>query len=293
MQVGVTANARTIWLQLTWGVILLAAAWPLAWFGPAPFSEYTFFPLWLGYILVIDGLTLRRSGTSLLVRNRSRFLFLFACSAPCWWVFEVANRFLGNWIYIQPSHLHPMAYAGLATLAFSTVMPAIFVTAELYRTFRPFAVQRNWITIAPSPAWLVGIASLGLLMVVAALVAPAIAFPFIWIGFFLLLDTVNASTGSRSIAAQVAEGRWDTVLVLFAAGLTCGLFWEMWNYWSLPKWQYDVPYAGQAKLFEMPLLGYGGYLPFALEIYAFYHAIHALVFRTPDRLLRFDRASGH
>lgn len=54
-----------------------------------------------------------------------------------------------------------------------------------------------------------------------------------------------------------------------------------------------MPYAGQAKLFEMPLLGYGGYLPFALEIYAFYHAIHTLVFRTPDRLLQFDDVAGH
>jgi hypothetical protein len=26
-------------------------------------------------------------------------------------------------------------------------------------------------------------------------------------------------------------------------------------------------------VFEMPLLGYGGYLPFALELYAIYHLI--------------------
>jgi hypothetical protein len=290
---GVITGARSIPIQLSVGSVLIAIAWPLAWFGPAPLSGYTFFPLWLGYILVVDGLTLRRSGTSLLSRNGRRFLFLFACSIPCWWVFEFANRFLGNWVYIQPSLHHPLAYTVLASLAFSTVMPAIFVTAGLYRTFRPFSGPRRWITIAPSPPGLVGIAALGLIMVVAALAAPNIAFPFMWIGFFLIVDAVNARTGSRSIAGQVAVGRWDTVLVLFAAGFTCGLFWEMWNYWSLPKWEYDVPHVGQPRLFEMPLLGYGGYLPFALEIYAFYHAIHNLVFRAVDRYLGFDDAVGH
>jgi hypothetical protein len=34
-----------------------------------------------------------------------------------------------------------------------------------------------------------------------------------------------------------------------------------------------VPYANWFHIFEMPLLGYGGYLPFALELYALYHLI--------------------
>ncbi|MGI8406757.1 MAG: hypothetical protein ACR2OE_18675, partial [Thermomicrobiales bacterium] len=63
----------------------------------------------------------------------------------------------------------------------------------------------------------------------------------------------------------------------------------MWNFWSLPKWVYDVRYVGRPKLFEMPLLGYGGYFPFALEIYACYHLLHTLVFRRRDTYLRFDQ----
>ena len=47
----------------------------------------------------------------------------------------------------------------------------------------------------------------------------------------------------------------------------CGFFWEMWNYWSYPKWIYHVPGVGFAHVFEMPLLGYLGYLPFAMELY--------------------------
>jgi hypothetical protein len=46
----------------------------------------------------------------------------------------------------------------------------------------------------------------------------------------------------------------------------CGFFWEAWNFYSYPKWVYHVPFVSWLKLFEMPLLGYGGYLPFALEV---------------------------
>ena len=53
--------------------------------------------------------------------------------------------------------------------------------------------------------------------------------------------------------------------------MICGLFWEMWNYHSYPKWVYQVPFVGFLHIFEMPLLGYGGYLPFSLELFALYH----------------------
>ena len=49
--------------------------------------------------------------------------------------------------------------------------------------------------------------------------------------------------------------------------LVCGFLWEMWNQWSYPKWVYHVPGVGFAKVFEMPILGYLGYLPFSLEVY--------------------------
>jgi len=281
-------NVRRWPPQLVAGALLVAVAWPLAWFGPSLISENTFFPLWLGYILTVDGLTLRRSGTSLLSRDRRRFVRLFAFSLPLWWLFEFANGFLQNWRYVEARHFHTLAYVVLASIAFSTVMPAILGTAELYRTFGFFVPIRRWITIAPSRTGLLVIASGGLLLFAGSLAFPTLMFPFVWIGLFLLVDVVNALTGGGSITAQVAEGRWDTVAVLFAAGITCGFFWEMWNFWSLPKWVYTVPFAARPKIFEMPLLGYGGYLPFALEVYAFHHLLHTLIFRRRDSYLRLD-----
>lgn len=283
-----TTRTRTVPLQLVIGVVLVIVAWSLAWGGPAPWSHYTFFPLWLGYILTVDGLTVLRAGTSLLTRDIRRFALLFAFSIPLWWVFEFANRFLGNWKYLTPIDYSPLAYFLLASLAFSTVMPAIFVTATFWRTFPPFNREIRWIRIDPSTAGLVGIGLLGLAMFAGSLTFPDVLFPLVWIGLFLAVDVVNRLTGAVSIAGQVRDRRWDTVFTLFAAGMTCGFFWEMWNIRSMPKWVYDVPHVGWLKVFEMPILGYGGYLPFALEVFAAYHLFHTLLFRGRDTYLTFD-----
>lgn len=274
--------------QIGFGLALVAVAWPLAWSGIRPFSEFTFFPLWLGYVLSVDGVTRWRSGDSLLARSPKRFVLLFGFAVPLWWLFEFANGYLGNWRYLPATVWGPVAYVLLASLAFSTVMPALFATAELYRTFGVFARPRRWLTIGPSRGGLVAISLLGLGMFILSLAAPRQAFPLVWLGVFFFLDPLNALVGGKSLADEVARRRWDTVIVLFAAGLTCGFFWELWNIRSLPKWVYEVPYVDGPKLFEMPWLGYGGYLPFALEVYAAYHALHGLLFRRRDGYLRFD-----
>jgi hypothetical protein len=45
----------------------------------------------------------------------------------------------------------------------------------------------------------------------------------------------------------------------------------------MPKWVYSVPHVGVLKVWEMPLLGYGGYIPFSFEVLAYYALVTALV----------------
>jgi hypothetical protein len=63
------------------------------------------------------------------------------------------------------------------------------------------------------------------------------------------------------------RGDWRPIVSLSVGALICGFFWEMWNYYSWPKWIYHTPGAQFLHVFEMPLLGYGGYVPFALELF--------------------------
>jgi hypothetical protein len=64
---------------------------------------------------------------------------------------------------------------------------------------------------------------------------------------------------------RVEPGAWHQICLWALAALLCGFFWEMWNFFSFTKWVYAIPYVNRFHCFEMPLLGYAGYLPFGLE----------------------------
>ncbi len=71
------------------------------------------------------------------------------------------------------------------------------------------------------------------------------------------------------------------------ATLFTGFFWEMWNFYSIPKWIYTIPYVDFWKVFEMPILGFGGYLPFGLIIYS-YAALMLFLFARKNIIALFN-----
>jgi len=85
------------------GLILVTVFWAVNWGLDGLRTHWGFFPLWLGYCLTVDALTLRRTGSSPLFRSRVRYLGLFAASVPAWWLFELVNQRTRNWIYDVPS----------------------------------------------------------------------------------------------------------------------------------------------------------------------------------------------
>jgi hypothetical protein len=109
------------------------------------------------------------------------------------------------------------------------------------------------------------------------LIWPRIFFPFVWLSVYFILEPVNVWLGHISLARWTTHGDWRPVVALWVGVLTTAFFWEMWNFLSFPKWIYSVPWGGCCKVFEMPLLGYGGYLPFALELFAVYHLLDGLL----------------
>jgi hypothetical protein len=114
-------------------------------------------------------------------------------------------------------------------------------------------------------------------------------FGFVWLGFVLLLDPLNARAGRPSFLAAWRAGDRAFVGRWLVAGVVCGVLWEFWNYWALARWRYvGVPVFPSIKLFEMPLAGYLGFPPFALEVFAMYHAIRPLA-GLPEPAGRIDR----
>ncbi len=230
---------------------------------------------WVGYLLLADGLLTwlsrrtPRHGWSSPARTRPRrFAVAFVTSVGVWVFFDWVNfSFIHAWDYygVEPLSLAHVLIAKF--VAFGAISPAMFMAAELYQQAglrrwrgRGLPIGRAW----PIAALVVGI--------------PAFFFPFwvrdpvgclaLWVSVVLVLDPINDSLGAPSLIRDWRAGRFGRTLALMAGGLTCGLLWELWNYWAAAKWTYDLPFLGPFeahKLFEMPLPGFVGFLPFALE----------------------------
>ena len=273
-------------VRLALGGAFNLVAWVSAWTQAGLLAHRSFFPLWLGFILVVDALTEARSGTSLWRRGKAQFIALFLISMPFWWYFERLNERAQNWHYRMERPYGAGEYIFWSSLAFSTVIPAVLAVAELLRTVFPrddTPAQTERLPGRIALLWAGG----GVVTLVLSQLLPQYFFPFLWTSLFLILDPINGYYGEPNIISWLVRQRaWRATARLAAAGFICGFFWEMWNYPSLPKWfytlpdwYYQIPLAAN-HIFEMPVFGYLGYLPFALEIFACYHFARLLLRRT-------------
>jgi hypothetical protein len=252
------------------GLVLVAGSWVLAWSRFSWFSalqQHTFIPLWLGYILVLNALCFRRSRACLLRDHRAFFIALFPLSAVFWWYFEYLNSLVGNWRYINLDNLEPMEYLITDSLAFSTVLPAVLSTMGWLSTFprlsRPFAKSAPWpychTMLTWVLMWILGVVGLG-----ALALWPDYLYPLVWVAPVLVISAVRGVFGRYTLFSPLQDGDWRPVVLSALAALVCGFFWELWNFRSLAHWEYSIPWVDRFHLFEMPLLGYAGYLPFGL-----------------------------
>ena len=264
------------------GLHLIAIAWPLSWAQSGTGLQYTFFPLWLGFILAIDGLVLRRTGTSLIVRSPKIMAAMFVVAMPYWWTFEAINNVTHNWVYIGSNENTNVLDYLESSLAFSVVIPAVFEVSELIGSFGFVKRFARLPALVLNRQQVILVAVLGLTSLAALLVWPTYLFPITWICLFFIFDPINHLTGRPSIISQVRNGDFRLVIAFALGALVCGFFWEMWNNEASVSWEYNVGIFDFARIFQMPLLGYGGYLPFGLETYAVFHFAAGLVGLSSD-----------
>jgi hypothetical protein len=248
------------------GLALAALGWVLAWSGAAQpeWRRHTFTPLWLGYIVAMNALAFRRSGRSPLTHETGWLLALFPASAVFWWLFEYLNRYVGNWYYTGIADAGDWDYFLQGTLPFSTVLPAVASTRAWLATFpRLEALSLPTVRGHGALAW--AALAVGTLALLGIGLWPEALFAALWLAPLLVLAGLQKLVAGGSLFAPLARGEWRPVLLPAAAALVCGFFWELWNWGSSAQWHYSVPYVQRFHLFEMPLLGYAGYLPFGVE----------------------------
>jgi hypothetical protein len=207
-------------------------------------------------------------GKCMMIDKPKFFSMLFILSAFFWWFFEYLNRFVQNWYYEGIGDLSPFIYFLYATLPFATVLPVVLGTYDLLESFPKLSAGLdNFIKIKlRNPkmiAWIILIVcAIGLALIG---IYPNFLFPLLWISPLAVISSVMILQGRKTIFTLLENGDWRQIFLLALSALICGFFWEMWNYHSLARWIYEVPFVNRFKIFEMPILGYSGYLPFGLE----------------------------
>jgi len=243
-----------------------------------PVATLFFTPIvWTGYLLLVGGLVRNLSSVpnsnakdSQAALPYSKWLAFW--SVPLWLVFEAYNLRLRNWAYVGlPAN--PLVRGIGYVWAFATIWPAIVLTAHFLRALGFFSNKAE-----PRPpcktSTVAAIFLTGLVFLLFPVLTPArvgaYLFGLVWIGFVLLLDPLNYWWKGRSLLREWEAGNSSTLLSFLAAGWVCGILWEFWNFWSVARWLYVFPILQNWKVFEMPILGYVGFLPFAIECFVMY-----------------------
>ena len=140
-------------------------------------------------------------------------------------------------------------------------MPAVFEAAELAGTFKWIRSLKPFPKIEPTKKLSRLFIILGLITLALEIIFPEIFYPFIWITVYFLVEPLNMKMNNPTLLEFTGKGNWKPVFSLWTGVLICAFFWEMWNYYSYPKWYYHLPMVNFLHVFEMPLPGYIGYFP--------------------------------
>jgi len=257
------------------GIIMILFSELNFYFKIEPFASWYFPIIWFGYIFLIDAIIYKLKGHSLIMSRKEQFFKALILSALIWWLFEVINLKLGNWHY-GSLNLFSLRTLVKATISFATVLPAIIETYELLKTFNLFNKIKLKKHHDITHGFLHLMTFIGILMIALTLLWPKYFFPLIWFAFFFILDPINYLHLQPSIIGYWKNGNYKIPLMLIVAGIIMGVLWEFWNYYSIIKWYYEIPFVGFFKIFEMPILGYLGYGPFAFELFSMYYFIRSL-----------------
>jgi hypothetical protein len=266
-------------LAILIGIAGLGASTALLLDGVEPFATWYYNFAWYPVLLMGDGVAALtggagrgRRGEFLLLGRKGFLISVLAWSVVVWLFYELFNFRLQNWYYINVP-ADRLGYWSGTIIAFATVLPAVFVSeailaglgvAEKLR-WKQFTVTRSLLNIMRAA---------GVLMLALVLAWPRYFFPLVWGATMLLVEPENyRKSPDHSLLGDLEKGQPGRLLRLLLGGAAIGFIWELLNINARAKWIYTVPFLEDARFFEMPLPGFFGFPPFAVECFILWQAI--------------------
>jgi hypothetical protein len=261
---------------------------------PLWLNDWSLLPLWWGFILVMDGLVYHRNaGRSLFATATTELIAMGVLSISGWLIFEYFNFFIRlNWYYPLAALITHDKFLIYAVLGSSAFIPMAFEWYQFLCTFPGLAVKYKF---GPKIAWSKGLRVAILVVALAGLMAsawfPDGLFFVVWLAPLIVLAIALGMLGIWTPFISIKErGDWSFLLVFAPTFLFQGLILEGANWLSVQHgadglvhgynpgyWTYIIPYVNQTHVFEMPLLGYLGYLPFSIYCWIWFIAMAFLM----------------
>ena len=251
--------------QLGIGGLLAGAGFAAKMGALPPLQSYTYPVVWWGLLSLVDVWNARHRGLSLW-QPRHLTLVTMPVSILFWVFFELLNLLAPQWRY-RGAIRSVAGQVAFGAASFATVIP-IMVESYWLVGGEP-CLPRQWMRLvqANRPA-LLGMAAFVTLL-------PAFNKIF-WFNQGMWL--APAFTLLPFLPMPVCTDTSSFLRRLAASGLLAGFVWEAINYRERTRWEYLIlPRA--PHLFEMPVLGYLGFIPFALSALA----VHQLQQRVRPR----------
>lgn len=235
--------------------------------------------LWWGFTLMVDGYVFVRTGGRSLVSIRHRELVGIAVASTLGWMFfEYLNFFVDdNWYYPQGGQVPPAEFLSFSILASTAVFPISFEFYSLFNTFNGFKHKFAKGPKIVLPKWLKTTLFVFCLVIIFGIsFYPDIMFFSLWLCPLIMLAVLLDRLNIWSPFDPIKEGNWSPLLLIALSWVFAGVFVESWNYFSADHidgaiitentlyWAYSVPFVNVLHVFEMPLLGYLGYLPYGI-----------------------------
>jgi len=215
-------------------------------------ADYTYPIVWWGLLLVVDAWNIRHRGLSIWRRHLPHFLLVtIPMSVLFWLLFELMNLPAPQWRYKGGvDSLHAEVLFGF--IAFATVIPIM--------------VESYWLVAGEfclPQAFAAPFRKHRIFSILLGLVFAAIPFfnHVFWFNQGIWLAPALVLLPFAEIRPCAHPRRFAAGLIL--SGGMAGFFWELFNYWARTHWEYLI-LPGAPHLFQMPLPGYVGFIPFAL-----------------------------
>ena len=247
--------------------------------GPQWILQWADLPLFWGFNLVLDGIVFyRMRGKSLIGNYPQEILGIGVASVFGWLLFEFLNFFVNdNWYYPFGNLIPDNQFTIYAVFGSSGLLPLAFEWYCLLATFKRFWVRYTdgpQISTSYIMKWVILIVCFITLFLTG--MYPDNMFFALWIAPLIILGVSLEMLGIWTPFTAIGAGNWAPLLLFALSYFIQGTMLECWNYFSgthiggtlqtynCAYWAYSIGYVDVLRVFEMPLLGLFGYLPFGI-----------------------------